>query len=81
MRKKLKVGLRDRIFFKAKNLFFLFLVFNKMCIKEIEDNNEKICSRFSDTVSHKFEFTAHGLFWGHPCAWGLTLNSVLPKTL
>lgn len=52
-----------------------------MYIEEIEDNNEIIYSRFSDTVSHKFEITAHGLFWGHPRAWELTLNSVLPQTL
>ena len=37
--------------------FFSYDV-SKRCKNEIEDKSEKICIRFSDTVSHKIDFTA-----------------------
>ena len=34
-------------------------------------SNTKICSRFSDKVFHKIDFTANGLHKDHPLAWEL----------
>ena len=34
-------------------------------------SNTKICSRFSDKVFHKIDFTANGLQKDHPLAWEL----------
>ena len=42
-----------------------------MCKNEIEYNKENICSRFSDTVSQKIDFTLIGLKRNHPLAWEL----------
>ena len=41
---------------------------------EIKDNNEKICSRFSDTVSNEIDFTPYGLQIDQPPAWELKLQ-------
>ena len=34
---------------------FKTFYFNKRCKNEIQDNNEKICCRFSDIFSHKID--------------------------
>ena len=36
------------------------------CKNEICCNNEKLCGRFSDTVSKKIAFTAYGPHGDHP---------------
>ena len=38
------------------------------CRNEIADHYEEICSRFSDTASHKIDFTSYGLHRDHPQA-------------
>ena len=50
----------------------MILKYHKKCTTEIENNNEKICRRFSDTVSHVIDFTAYSLFWDYPPTWALT---------
>ena len=50
--------------------------FKKSCKNEILDNNEKLCSRFRDAVSHKINLTANGLHRDHPQAWGFMTESV-----
>ena len=45
-------------FFRGKELCLKNLNFDKRCKNDIDDNNEKICSRFIDTVSYEIEFTA-----------------------
>ena len=44
-----------------------------MCKNEIHDYDEKVCSQFSDTVSHKIDFKTYGLFRDYPPAWGLKI--------
>ena len=41
----------------------------------IEGKNEKICSRFSETVSHKIDFNGHR---DRPPAWELRFLYLLP---
>ena len=45
-------------FFRGKELCLKNLNFDKRCKNDIDDNNDKICSRFIDTVSYEIEFTA-----------------------
>ena len=45
--------------------------FNYKCKNEIGDNNEKMYSRLSDTVSHKIDHTAFGFHIDQPLAWEL----------
>ena len=40
-------------------------------LNKIEDDNEKIYSPFSETISQKMDFTAFGLYRDHPQAWEL----------
>ena len=47
--------------FFGKKSFFQNIDFNKMCFNEIEDKKEKKISIFSDSVSHKIDYTAFGL--------------------
>ena len=43
-------------------------VFCNSCKNEFEHNEEKICSRFSDSVSPDIDFMALGLHGDHPRA-------------
>ena len=65
-RREMRISLGDQIFL-GKEFFFNF-DYNDVCKNEIEDNNEKICCRFGDTVSKKIDFTDYGLYRGHPPA-------------
>ena len=40
-------------------------------LDKILNNNEEICSRFSDSVSHKVDSPASALQRDHPPAWEL----------
>ena len=83
---KLKVGLREDNF-SWQGLFFRILILMKslkIILQYIEDKNEKICSRFSDTVCHKIDFTAYGLNIDHPPALALNfllIFSIIPKII
>ena len=60
-----------RIFFQVEEVFFNNFDLNHRCKNKIEDKNENKGSRFSDTVSNKINFTAHGLYISIPPAWEL----------
>ena len=53
-------------FFKAR--IFFNLDCNNLCKNEIECNNEKISSRFTNTVTHKIDFTTNRSHRDHPPA-------------
>ena len=53
----------------AKNCFSKILI--SIVGVKIEDKNEKICSRFNETMSHKIDSTIYGLHRDHPPAWEL----------
>ena len=72
----------EKIFLILENFIFetiyicLILVIPRdffLEIFEIEDNKEKICSRFSDTDCHRSNITRYGLHIDHPPAWELTV--------
>ena len=52
----------------------LIFNFNNRCKNEIADKDEKICSRFSDTVFHWIDFTDNGLHRDLPRAWELRIQ-------
>ena len=54
-------------------MFVKIFICNKKCRNEIKDNNEKIRSRFNDTVVHKIDFTTFGFQMDNPLAWALKL--------
>ena len=58
-------------------MFFKNFDFDNRFKNEIEDNNEKIWSRFSDTVSQKNDFTADGLQLDNPPAKELNNQIIL----
>ena len=57
---------KDKQFFQGKELFFKNFDFKKRYENDIEFCYEKICSRLSNTVSHKIDFTAYGLHRDYP---------------
>ena len=69
----MEIGLRKQNFFQRKDFFDKFY-FNKRCKNEIEYNNEKIFSRFSESVSNKIDFMAYGYHRDQPPAWELIIE-------
>ena len=69
MFKEADIGLREQNFFVGKELFFKNFDFNNRCQNEIEDKNEKIRSRFGNTLSQKIDFMILGLHRDYPPAW------------
>ena len=57
-----------KIFSKCISKIFISIIGVKMTLRIIKKN---ICSRFSDTVSHKIDFMAFDLNRDHPPAWEL----------
>ena len=55
-------------FFYGKELIFKNFYFTKMCKSEIKNNNKAICSRLSETVSIKINFTRYDPHGDHPPA-------------
>ena len=72
--KKFKICLEEQNFFQGKEFLIKNLNGDNMFKNEIQDKNEKLCTRFSDTISHKFDFTAYGLHRDHPPAWVLGIT-------
>ena len=54
---KKKSAFENKMFLRQR-FFFTNFDYNNRCKNKIEDNNQKICSQFSDIVSRKIDFTA-----------------------
>ena len=67
---KLEIGLREQ-FFSRQIFFFKNFDFNDRFKNKIEDNNQKISCRCSETISHEIDLTVNGLHKDHPPTWGL----------
>ena len=73
MCEKLEISFRKHF---LQQLFFENFDLNIEYENEIEDNNEKIFSRFNYTLPHKIDFAGYGLHRNHPQARGLILRFV-----
>ena len=68
-------------FFSRYPIGFWKILNSKKVKNELENNNEKICSRSSETVFHKIIFTANSLNGDHPPAWELMVPLGVPLFL
>ena len=74
IKKKWKFSYKNRTFIKASNFFKIFILIIGVKMKL----RIKICGRFSDTASHKIDFTAYGFPRDHPPALESNLTVKVP---
>ena len=72
MCEKLEIGL-EKNFFKIEK-FFKNFYFKNRCKNELDDGNEKINCRFTDTVFHDIDYTAYGHQRDRPPALDLIIK-------